>query len=239
VNYAKTADVIPTKLSHAELDAALKALVGELPPEQQDKFTAITGIVATTTDFFTAPASAKFHLNEEYGLYKHSLGVTYRLCALDAAYDIFSEYGHFEVLLCGLLHDLGKAGQVSLVEVDESVDLRQVRTGEKFYHSSCEPYYVKRALKTRPGDFEYRRNPERVGMSIPVSSLHFIGTLLGDYWKPSLAAWQAVCYHDGMYVPEGEHTKHAETKLLLALHHADMFQSRTEGGWATGSGWFG
>ena len=237
MNYAEVADAAPT-MTFEKLDRALLDLLSRLEDDERDKFTAITGIIATATDFFTAPASAKFHLNKEYGLYTHSLGVTYRLCALDAAYDIFSEYGHFEVLLCGLLHDLGKAGQVSLVEVDGAGSLnQQVHMGTKFYHTSCEPYYIKRALKTRPGDYEYRRNPERVGMSIPVSSLHFIGTMLSDYWKPSLAAWAAVCYHDGMFVPEGQTVAHSDTKLGLALHQADYFQSRTEAGWSMGSGW--
>ena len=236
MNYAEIADAIPTELSHAALDVALGDLHLLLEtPEERDNFTAILKVVSETTDFFSAPASAKFHLNTDGGLYRHSLGVTFRLLALDAAYNIFFEHSHFEALLCGLLHDIGKAGQVSLFEVDGTGT--QVVVGNKFYHTSCEPYYIKQALKTKPGEYSFKRNPERVGMSIPVSSLHFIGTVLGDYWKPSPAAWAAVAYHDGMYVPEGQAVAHAETKLGLALHQADMFQSRTEAEWSVGSGW--
>lgn len=59
-----------------------------------------------TTDFFTAPASSKFHCACEHGLVQHSLNV----------YDLLLEK-HFEegvdnpesYAICGLLHDLCKA----------------------------------------------------------------------------------------------------------------------------------
>ena len=59
-----------------------------------------------TTDFFTAPASSKFHCACEKGLVQHSLNV----------YDLLIEK-HFEegvdnpesFAICGLLHDLCKA----------------------------------------------------------------------------------------------------------------------------------
>ena len=235
--YADVADSLPAKLSVKELDTALADLQGEMHYEDHQTASRVIDIVAGCTGFFSAPASAKFHLNEEHGLFRHSLGVTYRLFALDEAYNLIDDYGRLELFLAGLLHDLGKAGQVRLETAPGAGP--QVILGSTIYHTYCEPYYIKKFFKTKPGEFEYKRNPERVGMSIPMSSLHFIGTVLSDVWKPSIAAWQAIGYHDGMYVPEGDHTKHSETKLLLALHQADMFQSRVEGEWATGSGWFG
>jgi hypothetical protein len=242
MNYAEVADSLPAQQSLQVLDDALTALEIDLSSEEQANFSSIITRVNATTDFFTAPASAKFHLNEEYGLYKHSLGVTYRLCALDAAYNIFEECGRFEGVLCGLLHDLGKAGQVTLTALPvETVKISNDDTvsslGKRMYKVEHSQYYVKRALKTKPGEYEYRRNPERIGMSIPLSSLHFIGTMLGDYWKPSPAAWAAVAYHDGMYVPEGQNVAHADTKLGVALHQADYFQCRVEAEWSVGSGW--
>ena len=64
------------------------------------------------SDFFTAPASTRFHLAEEGGLCAHSLNVYYRLKELVAneakpwAENISDE----TVAICGLLHDVCKTG---------------------------------------------------------------------------------------------------------------------------------
>ncbi len=61
------------------------------------------------SDFFTAPASARFHCDHEGGLCEHSLNVFYRLRKV-----VLDEYGNFDTIseesiaICGLLHDLCK-----------------------------------------------------------------------------------------------------------------------------------
>ena len=65
----------------------------------------------TNSDFFTAPASARFHLAEQGGLCQHSLNVYKRLLAL-----VRAEYGDNyssvvtdeSIAICGLLHDVCK-----------------------------------------------------------------------------------------------------------------------------------
>jgi len=230
------ADAIPT-MSLKQLDAALADLQDFISDAEGKKnFLEVLSAITTHTDFFEAPASAKFHLNEAGGLYKHSLGVTYRLLALDSAYGLFPLYAKLDVILVGLLHDLGKASQIT---VSEDPFETNFSSGGKQLCVKRIPYYTKRELKTRPGAFEYRRNTERVVMSVPLGSLHIISMLLGDVWKPSPTAWAAIAYHDGQYVDAGKEVSHSETKLGLALHQADMFQSRVEGGWENGSGWKG
>ena len=58
------------------------------------------------TDFFTAPASTRFHGAYEGGLVEHSLNV------YDAFMKLFGEDGHnpASVTLCTLLHDICKSG---------------------------------------------------------------------------------------------------------------------------------
>lgn len=63
-----------------------------------------------SSDFFTAPASSKFHSNYEGGLVQHSLNVYKRFCQ-----NIENEFGKGQKLfsdesmaICGLLHDLCK-----------------------------------------------------------------------------------------------------------------------------------
>ena len=63
------------------------------------------------SDFFTAPASSKYHCNHEGGLCEHSVNTCYRLLK-----NIQNEYGkdwekvysYETIAICGLLHDLCK-----------------------------------------------------------------------------------------------------------------------------------
>lgn len=61
-------------------------------------------------DFFTAPASTKYHNNFEGGLCQHSLNVYHSLCNL---YEQYKEVIPYEIdknslLICGLFHDISK-----------------------------------------------------------------------------------------------------------------------------------
>lgn len=71
----------------------------------------------TNSDFFTAPASARFHLAEEGGLCQHSINVYKRLLKL-----VQDEYGaeyrtvvsDETIAICGLLHDVCKVNFYSV-----------------------------------------------------------------------------------------------------------------------------
>jgi len=217
---ATVADSCATKLNDAQLTEALWNLHAQLPDTEQRVFEDVEKVLREHTGFYTAPASSRFHLNSEGGLFRHSLGVTYRLWSFDGPYRLHPQYAYLDIFLVGLLHDLGKANQVTMQGTPEG----------RLYPAGI-PYYSREPLKTRPGEYKYARNKDRTVMSVPVGSLHTIATLLSDFWKPSPDAWQAIAYHDGQYVPEGRHVAQSESKLLLALHHADMFQCRYEGEW--------
>jgi hypothetical protein len=231
-SFAAVADSIPdsSKVSLGQLRAYLRQLVEvELSDEADKKIVReIILLVAKHTSYFEAPASTRFHLHEPNGLFRHSLGVTYRLLALDSAYGVSKDYSKLDMMLAGLLHDLGKSSQIELVGSDSD---KAVKIGSKSYAIKSTDYYSRDELKTRPGEFKYSRNKDNIRMSIPVGSLHFIATVLSDVWKPNLEVWQAIQGHDGMYVPENIHTAHSECRLLLALHHSDMWQSRCESNW--------
>lgn len=67
-----------------------------------------------TTDFFTAPASTKYHGAHEGGLCEHSVNVYNRLCGLvtNAKVNIVNPQGipvSESFAVCGLLHDICKA----------------------------------------------------------------------------------------------------------------------------------
>ena len=61
-----------------------------------------------STDFFTAPASTKFHGNYEGGLVEHSLNVYENLKVLATKYDSLVTLQPETIAICGLLHDVCK-----------------------------------------------------------------------------------------------------------------------------------
>lgn len=69
------------------------------------------------SDFFTAPASSRFHLAEESGLVRHSLNVYFRLKELveNEAKPWAEKIGDESVAICGLLHDVCK---ISTYKID-------------------------------------------------------------------------------------------------------------------------
>jgi hypothetical protein len=62
-----------------------------------------------STDFFVAPASSRYHLNEEGGLCQHSLNVYERLEKLAITEWGEGGYNPESIAICGLLHDICKA----------------------------------------------------------------------------------------------------------------------------------
>ena len=63
----------------------------------------------TNTDFFTAPASTRYHLACAGGLMEHSAHVYYRLRkVVSSEYGDESPYSEETLAVCGLLHDLCK-----------------------------------------------------------------------------------------------------------------------------------
>ena len=65
-----------------------------------------------STDFFTAPASSKYHNAFEGGLADHSLNVYYRLKKLvDSEDSLYNKYSDETIAIIGLLHDVCKINE--------------------------------------------------------------------------------------------------------------------------------
>ena len=82
-----------------------------------------------STDFFTAPASSKFHLNVSGGLCQHSLNVYHNLKRIvDMEKQMHPELNIKEesIAVCGLLHDLCKANFYKV----ESRNVKNQETGK-------------------------------------------------------------------------------------------------------------
>lgn len=151
--------------------------------------------------FFTAPCSGKFHLCREGGLAEHSLNVFNTLVALDAGMGFDLDYT--DMVVCALLHDLGKMGDYGKPNYIENV----LKSGKV---SEAEPY------KTNP-ELYYEEHEIRSCMII---NKHFALT-------EQQAA--AIIHHNGLFgkldSSFGNHG-YDRDRLSFLLHTADMYCSR-------------
>ncbi len=95
--------------------------------------------------FFDAPCSSKYHLAQPGGLAEHSLNV-YR-AALDIAKTLYMEKTTFDfidsIIICSLLHDLGKAGQFGKPAYIENED-----PANGAYRSNKELLYIPHEVRS-------------------------------------------------------------------------------------------
>lgn len=150
------------------------------------------------TAWLKSPASTRFHLNRKGGLLEHSVHVAEILFRLreTLAPDIHEE----SCTLVGLFHDAGKAGL----------------PGKPYYLPNDNEWEIQKRGIT------YKVNPELVKVGIPQRSLLLISKLV----PLNQEEVQAILYHDGLYVPEGEKVAHREEPLTLLLHWADYWSSQ-------------
>lgn len=76
--------------------------------EREKEFDEFIRFLETKTTWLTAPASVKYHLSEENGLLKHSIGVTNTLLKLREI--LAPKISEESCVIVGLFHDVGKIG---------------------------------------------------------------------------------------------------------------------------------
>jgi len=163
--------------------------------ERKDSFNRFLGILESETTWLISPASTRFHLAEERGLLKHSVGVAETLLR-------FREFlapaiSEESCVIVGLLHDVGKLGM----------------PGKPLYLPNENEWMVKNR------GIRYKINPEVVDMGLAVRSLY----LVTKYIPLSDAEAQAITYHDGQYIDENKIVAHKEEPLTLLVHWADYW----------------
>ncbi|MCH5152108.1 MAG: HD domain-containing protein [Clostridiales bacterium] len=156
----------------------------------------------TNSDFFTAPASAKFHLAEEGGLCQHSLNVYKRLLSLvrhEFGDDYQSVVSDESIAICGLLHDVCKVNYYT-------VDYRNVKEG---YEWVKKPYY-------------------KVDEKFPYGHGEKSVFIISQYMKLTAEEAMAINWHMGGFderVKGGSYALSealAKYKLALLIHIADI-----------------
>ena len=152
--------------------------------------------------FFDAPCSGNHHLAQVGGLAEHSLNV------YDLAMQLYDTFGGEDVInvspesviICALLHDLGKMGQYG------------------------KPNYVENVLKSGKvsGSQPYKTNPDLQYIDHEIRSI----AIASKYIELTEDEQFAIIYHNGLYGNLRYAISGKETPLYMIIHFADMWASR-------------
>ena len=162
--------------------------------------------------FFESPCSCAFHLSKEGGLVEHSINVYNTLVILDDA--LCANIPAESMLICALLHDLGKAGdhgKHGYVPNMIKSKTKNKETGEyDIVQSAAKPFETNKHLTYEEHEIRSLLIAER-------------------FIYLSEEEETAILHHNGLYgkldSSYGTHN-YDKTKLAFLLHTADMYCSR-------------
>lgn len=172
------------------------------------------------SDFYTAPASTRFHLCEEGGLLKHSLHVYECLNAKLSApiwKDVLKDVSRETILIVSLLHDLCKTDYyVTDYKNQKTYDVDKVK--------SASPREVKHDTK---GDYIWETVPcYTVDNKYPLGHGNKSVYFILQYIKLSMEEIASITFHMGAYCDSSQWNElgqaYEKYPLVLALHQADM-----------------
>lgn len=172
------------------------------------------------SDFYTAPASTRFHLSEEGGLLAHSLHVYDCLAAKKSAPvwgDVLKDVSNDTIILVSLLHDLCKTYYYA-------EDYKNQKTYDEEKVNAASPREVKKDAK---GSYIWETVPcytveNKYPLGHGCKSVFFIL----QYIKLSMEEISAINYHMGAYCDSSLWNElgaaYDKWPVTLALHEADM-----------------
>ena len=149
-------------------------------------------------EFDEAPCSGKHHLSKQGGLLEHSLNVYEATCKLAEALEV--NVSKESIIICALLHDLGKMGDYGKPNYVANI----LKSGKR---SDAEPYKTNKDLLYIPHEIR----------SIAIAERYIDLTEEEEF---------AILYHNGMYGDLRYALSGKETPLYMLLHFADMWCSR-------------
>jgi hypothetical protein len=159
--------------------------------------------ILDNTNFTSAPASDKYHLNCEGGLLEHSVNVAEK--AVSLYHTLCTDQTPLgSVILCSLFHDLGKIGMPD------------------------NPYYIdgiptpKQKKFGYPASYPYSHNPNLTHLDHEIRSLYLISRFIPLTEQEQ----QAIVMHNGQYVDGNRFYKMRECQLSLIVHWADLWCAR-------------
>jgi hypothetical protein len=183
-------------LNMEELTRRYRTLLGYCS-SRKESVMQFVDFLEKNTSWLTSPASTKYHLNEEHGLLRHSVGVTETLLRIRES--LAPQISEESCVIAGLLHDLGKIG-----------------TFEKENYLKNDNKWEIEKLNKR-----YKNNPSLVHIGLAQRSLW----LVSQHIKLTEEEAQAILYHDGQYIDANKEVAHKECLLTLLLTFADTYHT--------------
>ena len=166
--------------------------------------------------FYKAPCSGSNHLAKEGGLAEHSLNVLEAAINIDKAFE--SDVPAGSIIICALLHDIGKMGQFDKPNYVPNIlkgRATKANPNPEPYQSTAKPFIT---------------NPELLYIDHEVRAL----SIISKYIDLTEEEQQAILWHNGLYGNFKYQIQGKETPLYMIVHFADMWASRvmetTEGG---------
>lgn len=166
---------------------------------RKEAFNRLVEFAENKTEYLTAPASTKYHLNKENGLLEHSCNVTETLIRLRKT--LAPEIPLSSCIIAGLFHDFGKVGV----------------PGKPFYVPGIPT--PKQQKYGYPASDKYSVNPNLLHMPHAHRSIY----LILPHMMLTENEAQAILCHDGMYTDDNKSYAHKECKLAVLLHTADYW----------------
>lgn len=186
---------------------------------KRDGADALLGFIRKS-DFYTAPASTRFHLSCEGGLLEHSLHVYECLNNKLSAplwKDVLKDVSRETILIVSLLHDICKTYYYV-------TDYRNQKTYDADVVSKAKPKDVKHDLK---GDFIWETVPcYTVDNKYPLGHGSKSVIFILQYMKLTMEEMTAINHHMGAYCDSSQWNELGQAydkyPLAMALHQADM-----------------
>lgn len=163
--------------------------------------------------FYTSPCSGSHHLCCEGGLAEHSINV-YRVMHELWESNLFEArklIADESVIICSLLHDLGKVGDFG----KPNYVVNMIKDGRP---TKKEPEQKYKQSENTP----YKTNPDIPYVDHEIRSAEYIRR----YIELTPEEYQAILWHNGLYGMFKYQIQSKETPLYLLLHFADMWASR-------------
>lgn len=181
----------------------------------------LLGYIRDKSDFYTAPASTRFHLSAEGGLLQHSLNV-YECLQRKAEgntiwRDILEAAGKDALILCPLLHDLCKTHFYK-------IDFKNQKTYDPDKVKAAERWQVK---KDNGGAFIWEQVPcYTVDDKVPYGHGEKSVMMIEQFIRLTGPERFAIRWHMGFSEPPQNHLQLTQAMskypLILALHEADQ-----------------
>lgn len=148
--------------------------------------------------FFKAPCSSDKHLCKPGGLAQHSLNVCQAMLDIDRGLNAGIPLN--SIIICGILHDLGKMGDHGKPYYEENI----LKDGKQ---SKAKPFATNKELIYLPHEVRSAIIAER-------------------YIELTEDEETAILWHNGLYGTFKYDIQGKETPLYMVLHWADMWASR-------------